>query len=129
MDPESIEGKESKQKDAQNPEKVRFHFIKSASFRVIHADGAWGGLTPQGNIHMALYNERNPIPQLIAHKINPSGSLGKEIKEERIARNGLVREVEVDVIMNLPTARALDTWLQEKIKSAEEVIESQKEKK
>lgn len=42
---------------------IRFNYIKSAQFRVIHADGAIGGVTPNGFIHMALFNERAAIPR------------------------------------------------------------------
>jgi hypothetical protein len=113
------------------PDKIRFDFVKSTQFRVIHADGAWGGLAPQGFVHMALYNERQAIPQQVVNKIDSAtGNMGEEIISERIGRNGLVREVEVDVIMSLETARALQTWLKEKIDQADALREvSQKEKK
>ena len=33
---------------------VRFFYIKSTLFRVIHADGALGGVTPRGDRYGAL---------------------------------------------------------------------------
>jgi hypothetical protein len=38
------------------------HYIKSKDFRVIYAEGAWGGPSPHGMIAFSLYNERPPIP-------------------------------------------------------------------
>jgi len=86
------------------------HFINSNLFRVIHADGAWGGITPQFNIQMALFSERHPIPTEVSYKLEPSG-----------LRDGIVREIEADVIMSLDVARALRIWLDNKIGEAEEL--------
>ena len=84
----------------KQPTEVSFDYIKSNIFRVIHADGAFGGLAPNGNIHMALYNERQAIPTQMVYALEGIG-LGPEIKGKRKGRGGLVREVEVDVIMSL----------------------------
>lgn len=84
-------------------------------FRAIHADGIFGGVTPSENIHMSFWSERNPIPQLIEYQINQDGTLGDEVTGSRIGKTGLVREVDVDVIMDLGTAIALRKWLDEKI--------------
>ena len=41
------------------PKELEFDFIgKSNFFRAIRADGAFGGLAPNGVLHMALYSER-----------------------------------------------------------------------
>lgn len=102
---------------------VTFHYIKNNLFRVIHADGAWGGITPRLGIHMALYSERNPIPQQMTYQITGETKLGEEIREARVAREGIVREVEAEVIMDVGTARALVEWLQERIKTIEQAQE------
>ena len=102
----------------KQPTEVAFDYIKSNFFRVIHADGAFGGLGPSGSIHMALYNERQAIPTQTVYALEGIG-LGPEIKGKRKGREGLVREVEVDVIMSAEQARALRTWLTDKIESVE----------
>src|SRR5215218_251428 len=90
--------------------KLQFHFIKSNAFRVVHVDGVWGGITPQLNIQMALFNERRPIPQSIVQEIQPDLSI-TEITSERVERLGLVREVEIEAVLSVETARSLITWL------------------
>lgn len=97
------------------PPSVRFHYLKSSQFRVVHVDGAHGGLTPRGQIQMALFNERQPIPQQTLERLTPDGRLGDEIKDKRIQKEGLIREVEVEAIMTLESAKSLVTWLQERI--------------
>lgn len=104
----------------KQPTEITFDYIKSNFFRVIHADGAFGGLAPNGNIHMALYNERQAIPTKMVYPIEGTG-LGPEIRKKRKGREGLVREVEVDVILSIEQAQALHTWLTNKIEAFETV--------
>ncbi|MCA9523477.1 MAG: hypothetical protein KC609_21025 [Myxococcales bacterium] len=99
--------------DAQ-PSEVAFHFLKSANYRTVHADGVWGGIAPNLTIQMHFYSERLPIPQKVVHSFE-SGVLGGEIQEKREGKSGLVREVEVGVTMNVAQAEALISWLREKI--------------
>ncbi len=108
----------------QLPERIKFDYIKSNFFRVVYADGAVGGLTPKLGIRMAFYNERNAIPRQTTHTINAEGALSPEIREERIARDAIVREVEVDVVMDLKAAVSLVQWLQDKIADAKGILET-----
>ena len=80
--------------------RVNFDYIKSQNFRVIHMDGALGGLTPNGHIHMSLYSERPPIPRRMVYPL-AEGQLGEEIKDERVTRDAIVREVDIDVMMTI----------------------------
>ena len=94
-------------------QKVPFHFIKSELFRVIHADGAWGGVGPHGDtIQMALYSERFPIPRSVDFEIEDGTIKGES---NRTGLTGIVREVEIEVIMDLSTATSLKDWLEDKI--------------
>ena len=101
-------------------ERVVFEYIKSAHFRVIRADGAIGGVTPNGHIHFALYSERAAIPRKLVHKIEEGGKLGAPIPEETVAREGIVREMDVDVYVTIEVAESLCNWLEEKIKIVKE---------
>ena len=101
--------------------KIGFHYIKSNSYRVIHADGAWGGLTPRLDIFMSFYSERPPIPQTMVHEVTEAGALGAEIPAERVSKNGIIREAEIGVSMDLDVAASLVTWLQGKIQEAEKL--------
>lgn len=101
---------------ARKPAEVAFDFIKSNFFRVISVDGAFGGLSPQGrSIHMALFSERRPLPQKTVHQLGEGGTLGDELLDRRESRSAFVREIEVDVVMDLPTALAVRKWLTRKI--------------
>jgi hypothetical protein len=101
------------------PDYVRFHWIKSNFFRVIHADGVWGGITPTGNVQMAIFSQRTPIPQQTAQKLYSGGNLGEDLPELKVCKDGIVREVEIEVIMDLNLAVSIRAWLDEKIKVLE----------
>ncbi|MER9421448.1 hypothetical protein NKI88_03185 [Mesorhizobium sp. M0317] len=94
-----------------NDEVVVFEYIKSAYFRVIHADGAIGAVTPEGNIHFSLFSNRPAIPRLEVYAKNADGTLGDLVPEHTVVRAGIIREMDVDVIINPATAQALVNWL------------------
>ena len=103
---------------AEIPKSVRFHYLKSSQFRVILAEGAIGGITPNGMVHMALFNERAAIPREMVHSVNADGTLGTETARE--GKEGVVREMEVDVMLSPTSARLLHTWLGEQIRKLEQ---------
>lgn len=106
------------------PHNVIFEYIKSPLFRVIHSHGAIGGVTPTGNIHFALYSERNAIPRQTVHSRNPDGTLGDPIPSQTIQRPGIVREMDVDVVMNVAFVPVFIGWLQKIQQQAEEQIQA-----
>ena len=125
---------------AENPQKptengsdddrieVVINYVKSNFFRVIHADGAWGGTSPSGDIHMAFYNERSAIPD--ASRFTVSSKTAQIVKpEEYEASSSIVREVEADVVLDLNTAIKIRAWLDDKITHLQSLIsEAQQEK-
>ena len=113
---------DSDKQEAGQPKRIRYHYLKSGFFRTIHSDGVYGGVTPHGNIHIAFYSERIPIPQQIEHVVKEDGTLGDEDRAARITREGVVREVDVDVVVSLGLAIALRKWLDDKIKTLEDTI-------
>jgi hypothetical protein len=89
---------------------VRLHYVKSAAFHSMHADGVFGGLTPNGLIHVAFFAERFPIPTQIDIGLGDDGKPG-EISGSRVARDGILRELQADVFMTRAAAVALHEWL------------------
>ncbi len=108
------------------PERIEFHYIKGSAFRVVHADGVWGGPTSRGYITMAFYSERSPIPQSLVHEVT-EGKLGPEV--ERVTKKGVVREVDVEVMIDLDLAKSFQRWLTEKIEALEQLQSQKQERK
>jgi hypothetical protein len=103
------------------PDSVSFRYYKSQAFRVIHSDGAFGGLTPRRDIFLAFYNERFPIPEVTVHRVDQDGSVAEEIRSERKAKTEIIREVDFGVVLDLEVAKSLLKWLTEKVGEAEKL--------
>lgn len=103
---------------------VSFDYIKSYQFRVIRVDGVHGGVTPRADaVQMALFSERRPIPQKEKYQIERE-RLGKRVEVQ--GRKAIIREVEVEAIMNLDTAKRISDWLKDKIQAVEQLKSRQK---
>lgn len=110
----------------KEPSEVKFDYIKSNFFRVIRVDGAHGGMgTNINTIQLAFFSERRPIPKSETYPL-VDGKLGERSK--KLSRDAIIREVEVEAIIDLDTARALKNLIDENIKKIEN-IKSQVEKK
>ncbi|MEO8455263.1 MAG: hypothetical protein ABI454_08885 [Sphingomicrobium sp.] len=96
-------------------DRVSFDYIKGKDFRVVRADGAIGGITPNGYVHFVLYSERGAIPRRQVFALTPEGTVGEIIDAETVTRGSIVREMDVDVFLRPDVAKALHTWLGEQI--------------
>src|SRR5207247_773121 len=97
------------------PSSIAFHYVKSNYFRVIHVNGAFGGFSPDGDLFLSIYSERPTLPDVTVQTVESTGQLGAEIIEQRKGREGIVRELEAGLAMNVRTARSLVQWLNERI--------------
>lgn len=97
----------------KRPEGIRFEFVRSPFFRVVHSNGAWGGITPHKELSVTFYSERNSPPIHVTHQVTPQGSLGPEIS--RGGTKGIQRECEVEVLMSMDEAVSLHQWIGAKI--------------
>ena len=112
--------------EPQPEQHVRFNYIKSPQFRTILYSGIFGGLTPQGKIAMAIFNERFAIPQHVTHDL-VEGSPGDEI--ERVGREGIVRELDVNIILDPARARSMASWLTAKAEQIDAALNQQARQK
>jgi hypothetical protein len=101
------------------PNKLRIEYKKSQSFRVIHADGAYGGTSPRLQLFIAFYSERFPIPTVLTYETSETGAPAREITAERESKEGLFREVEVGVTLDIAAAKGFLGWLTEQVAELE----------
>ena len=72
---------------------------------------------------MSFYSERAPIPRKVSRELKPPEPnssdriLGQEILRD--TKDGLVREVEVEVMVDLEMAKSLLEWLENKVQTLE----------
>jgi hypothetical protein len=91
---------------------VEIYYHKSNFFRVVHADGCYGGVTPRGSIHCAFFSERGAIPLRTSLSIVEGQAATEKTLE---SKPGLVRELEVDLVMDFNVAVTLYVWLFDKL--------------
>src|SRR5690348_16275464 len=94
--------------NAEN-ERVLFHFVRSQHFRVVHADGAVGAPTPRGLISFSLYSERQVDPDSVVQALLPDGTLSSVT--DASGPYGILRELEIGVVMDEASAAAFHQWL------------------
>ena len=103
---------------------VAIDYIKTNDFHVVWADGAIGGITPNGLLHIGLYAERQAIPRRQVYTIEKideqHGALGAEVIEKRISRNSIVREMSCDLMMSAESATSLANWILKTVGQIEE---------
>jgi hypothetical protein len=94
-------------------------FFRAPFFRTVQADGAWGRISPANSIHLSLFNDCGPLPAVATHKIRADGILTGEMNVSIPAGTDLVRQVEVDVVLSLESAKAVRDTLENFIKLLE----------
>ncbi len=123
----TVKSKKSSRKDVSKKEelgilekgKINFDYIKSNQFRVVRVDGVHGGIAPNGHtIQMALFSERAPIPKRETYKLK-QGKLGERTAVEQ--RDAIIREVEVEALIDIETAKRIAEWLKGKIDVADKL--------
>jgi hypothetical protein len=107
---------------------IKFKYIFSKDYNPRYVNGAYGGVTPKGEITVNFYFERQGLPISQEHGITDDGRLSNEIKSEpEDLQKSMIRFVDTGVILNLATAKAIISWLSHKVEFLEEKI--QKEQK
>lgn len=112
---------------AKNENEIKFHLIKTSSYRTYYFDGVFGGLTPKGKIYAELFVERQPTPTEMVHDIKSDLTLGDERREQRESKDGIIREIECGIMMDLKTAIAFKEWLEDKIREHQKIQENLKQ--
>jgi hypothetical protein len=100
--------------DETKPDRIGIHYQRSRHYRTIHADGAQFGVTPRAAIQFTLFTDQRPMPEFVLHQLNPDGNLGEVIEEAK--KEGVIREVEANIVMDVATATSFVEKLQDILK-------------
>ena len=90
-------------------------YQRSAQFRVIHCDGAFGGFTPKRLLGMSLYAERNNLPDKSVLNVDDEGMLRERLV---FSKREIIRQVEATVLLSVDDAESLGSWILEQVKQA-----------
>ena len=111
---------------AEKEKSVTMYNEKSSGFRQIHADGAYGGVTPTGYINLNFYSQRTAIPKGTEFELTKNGNIGKALNNLDGSKEGVIREFEFGVYMDAPTAQSLIDFLTSKLEEREELLKPKK---
>ncbi|MBX7095973.1 MAG: hypothetical protein K1X56_14720 [Flavobacteriales bacterium] len=97
---------------------IEIHYQKNPSYKIVHADGVYGGLTTKNYLNLNFYAERFPIPK--TNKFEFEDHEQVKFTEDKLTandcKNGLIREIECGIYIDIQTAESLANWIQLKIK-------------
>lgn len=115
---------DEKKPDLDDANQLGIYYQRSRHYRTVHADGAQFGITPRGTVQFTLFSDQKPMAEYVLHRITPEGNLGTSIEE--VVKDGAIREVEINVIMDIAVATNFANILQgvlNQVKSMQEQAE------
>jgi len=92
---------------------MKVAFEKTADYRVRSATGAWGGVTPNGDVLIDFYIERFGPPAQLTMVIDPL----KVTEKDRIGEV-IVRELQAGFLLRADIAHSIGSWLIAKAEEA-----------
>lgn len=107
---------------------ITYHYIKGTQFRVAHVDGFWGGGAPSGNVSITTFSERQAIPERVVHSVLEKKTdatsavlhVGPELARQ--GKDGVVRELDISLIMSFQTAQKLHEFLGKTLETMQQSI-------
>lgn len=103
--------------EEKKAEKLAIRYKTSPNYQTYTADGSFGALTPEGRLAMDFYVEKLDTPEFTIHKIE-DGKVSNEPMEKR-GFEGLTREKQFGLILNINRVHELRDWLNQKLKEAD----------
>lgn len=107
---------------------VKFVYRRAADYRIIPANGVWGGVTPRGDLLAEFYVESLTTPETVTHLVRADGRLGEELSRAP-AQRPFVREVQVGLVLSLAQAESIGKWLVNKAEEFKRAKGQQEEEK
>ncbi len=104
---------------------VKIYFSKTENYKIIAANGAWGGVSPGGDIFFDLFIDKRDNPEYLELEIDSNS------KTEEVGREGaenFVRESQIGVVLRPDNALVIGKWLIEKAKAAGAIDITEKKK-
>jgi hypothetical protein len=93
---------------------VKFVLTRAADYRIVAANGVWGGVTSRGDFRADFFVESVMTPESVSHLVNPDGKLGRELSRVPSERP-YVRELQVGLVLTLEHAESIGRWLVDKV--------------
>lgn len=93
-------------------DKLKCKYIFKDDYNPVYANGAQGGINPQGEIIINFYLERHALPVSQTYVLEKDKINAAEVESEpKDLNNSFVRVIENGVILNYQTAKEVHKWL------------------
>lgn len=92
---------------------AKFYYEYDPNYRLVAANGIWGGITPRGDVRLDFFVESVGIPESVTNLITPEGNLGPELS--RSPERRFIRRLQVGVLLSLEEAESISDFITEKI--------------
>ena len=101
-------------KSEQESPKMPVTYKYDDNYRVIPANGLYGGITPRGDLRIDFFVEYQDIPKQgeFAYEVQPDGSV-KEVQKSK--RKQFVRTMQVGVMIPGNQVPSFAQWFQDKV--------------
>jgi len=100
---------------------IKFKYKFRDDYNPVYVNGAYGGITPKGEIIANFFLERHAIPKKETLNIEEDNDTKRVEFEPGDLHDSLVRYVETGIVMNVDTAREIITWLQDKLQMIDDL--------
>jgi hypothetical protein len=115
---------------ADNDHSVLIQFERSPNYKIVPADGAWGGPTPRGHVLVNFFVDIPVSPLSVTHGLTGDGQLGPELERQPSldeARPRVSREFEIGVLLSPEDAEGIARWLLEQVELIRGEVEDEDE--
>jgi len=93
---------------------IKIYFSKTKDYKIISATGAWGGVSPSGDIFFDLFIDKRDNPEYLELKVDSHNNTEEVGRGEQ----KLVRESQIGIILRPDNALVIGKWLIEKAEAA-----------
>lgn len=99
---------------------IRFKYVFSENYNPVYCNGAFGGVSAQGEIVVNFFLERMPIPNSVSNSINPDGTLGGIVGiDPENLNDTVIRYISTGIVLNEENAKSIYEWLGNQIQELE----------
>jgi len=98
-----------------NKDKTTVKFVHKFTddYRIIPANGAWGGVSPRGDLLMHFFVEHTKVPREEIQVVKEDGSLDSSRKKTKEVE--IIRTMQIGVNMNIEQVTHLANWILENV--------------
>ena len=109
-------------------EEVPIDYEYDSDYRIVAANGMYGGITPRGDLRVDFFVEHQPAPEPgeFAYETRPDGT-AKEVRKSK--KKKLVRRVQIGVLLPAQHIEGFAQWFQKKADQIREMADKQTETK